>query len=111
MSTQPAVGRIERVPLREVWPNEERDFTPWLKDNIDVLGEAIGVLLSSPEREQPAGDFVVDIQAELEGGGMAVVEAQLTRSDHDHLGKLITYRAMLARLRQLGGGRYWNYCK
>jgi len=95
LANQTKIGKIERVDLRETWPNEERDFTPWLVENIEVLSDSLYVPLSSAQREVGAGDFVVDIQAELEDGGAAVIEAQLTRSDHNHLGKLITYRAML----------------
>ena len=85
------VGRLTRVPLRKVWKDEARDFTPWLERNIDVLNEIIDFTLSSAERERPAGNFSVDIVAEDEDGNPVVIENQLERSNHDHLGKLITY--------------------
>ena len=85
------IGKLERVALREVWRDEARDFTPWLQENIDVLNEALNLNLSNPEREQSAGSFSVDILAEDDSGDTAVIENQLERSDHDHLGKLITY--------------------
>ncbi len=47
-----AVGKLERVPLREVWKHEALDFTKWLQDNIDVLNEVLDLELSSAEREQ-----------------------------------------------------------
>ena len=88
-----SIGKIKRIPLREVWKHEAYDFTCWLQENIDVINEAIDLNLASPEREQPAGTFNVDLVAEDEAGGTAVIENQLEKSDHDHLGKLITYVA------------------
>lgn len=87
------VGRIARRPLREVWRHEERDFTVWLRDNIDVLSEQLPFDLVNPEREQPAGNFSVDIVAETDDGRQVVIENQLEKSDHDHLGKVLTYLA------------------
>jgi uncharacterized protein DUF4268 len=85
------IGKIQRVPLREVWKHEALDLTTWLKDNIDVLNEVLDMSLSNTEREQSAGDFSVDLVAEDEDGSLVVIENQLEKSDHDHLGKLITY--------------------
>jgi len=85
------IGRLQRVPLREVWRYEALDFTRWLEENIEVLGEALELNLSSAERERPAGSFSVDLVAEDDGGDAVVIECQLERSDHDHLGKLVTY--------------------
>ena len=89
------IGTLERVPFREVWPHEAHDFTKWLEDNIDVLNDIINLSLSSVEREQSAGDFSVDLVAEDDEGNLVVIENQLERSDHDHLGKLITYLTAL----------------
>ena len=85
------IGRIQRVGLRKVWAHEALDFTTWLEENIDVLAEATGLRLSGVEREQSAGAFSVDLIAEDEDGRAVVIENQLERSDHDHLGKLLTY--------------------
>ncbi len=85
------IGKIERVPLREVWKHEALDLTTWLQDNIDVLSDAIDLNLSNPEREQSAGTFNIDIVAEDDAGSPVIIENQLEKSDHDHLGKLITY--------------------
>lgn len=85
------IGRIQRVPLREVWKHEALDLTKWLQDNIDVLNEALGFALSNAEREKSAGDFSVDLVAEDEDGSLVVIENQLEKSDHAHLGKVITY--------------------
>ncbi len=85
------IGKIERVPLRDIWKHEAYDFTSWLQDNIDVLNDALGLSLSNPEREQTAGSFNVDLVAEDENGNPVIIENQLEKSDHNHLGKLITY--------------------
>ena len=82
---------LQRVGLREVWPNEANDFTPWLAENIDVLNDVIDPSLSVVGREQAAGDFSVDLAAEDESGNPVIIENQFGQSDHDHLGKLITY--------------------
>ena len=88
---QDSIGKLNRVPLRRVWPNEAANFTPWLSENIDVLNEVLDITLSSVESEQAAGSFSVDLVAESDSGGTVVIENQLGRSDHDHLGKLLTY--------------------
>ncbi len=85
------IGTLERVPLRQVWKNEATDFTRWLQENIDILNEVLDFTLSNPEREQAAGSFSVDLVAEDESGNTIIIENQLEKSDHDHLGKVITY--------------------
>jgi len=58
------VSRLEKVPIRNVWHNEEKDFTPWLKENIDLLSEILGIELSVIEREEKVGErFEVDLLA------------------------------------------------
>lgn len=89
------IGKLDRVPLRDVWKHEALDFTKWLRDNIDVLNEAADLSLSSAESEQPASQFKVDIVAEDAAGNPVAIENQLEKSDHDHLGKLITYLTAL----------------
>lgn len=90
-SAEKEIGRIQRVGLRRVWSHEAHDFTTWLEDNIDVLADATGLQLSGVEREHSAGAFSVDLIAEDEDGRAVVIENQLEKSDHDHLGKLLTY--------------------
>lgn len=85
------IGRLERVPLREVWVHEAYDFTQWLELNIDVLCEALNLEIVNVDREQAAGAFSIDLVAEDSNGRRLIIENQLERSDHDHLGKLITY--------------------
>ncbi len=88
---QRMIGRLERVPLREVWAHEAHDFTQWLELNIDVLNEALDLEIVNVDREQAAGKFSIDLVAEDIHGRQLIIENQLERSDHDHLGKLITY--------------------
>jgi hypothetical protein len=85
------IGKLERVPLREVWKHEALDFTQWLQENIDVLNSALDLNLVNVDREQAAGSFSIDLVAEDEGGGTVIIENQLEKSNHDHLGKLVTY--------------------
>jgi len=85
------IGKIERVPLREVWRHEALDFTTWLEESLDVLNDVLDITLSGAEREQSAGSFSVDLVAEDESGNPVIIENQFGKSDHDHLGKLITY--------------------
>lgn len=80
--------------LREVWPHEALDFTPWLAedDHIVILSEAIGLEISVDEIESAVGGFSVDILASETGTERTIIiENQLEDTDHDHLGKLITY--------------------
>lgn len=85
------VGKLERVALREVWKHEAKDFTQWLQENIDELNKALDLNLVNVDRERETGDFSIDLVAELDGGGTVIIENQLEKSNHDHLGKLITY--------------------
>lgn len=90
------IGKLQRAQLREVWEDEAQNFTPWLKDNIEVLNEVleheeIDLYLSDAKIEQDAGDFSVDMVATADSGDTVIIENQLEKSDHDHLGKLITY--------------------
>lgn len=87
------IGRLTRVPLRQVWAHEAHDFTVWLQTNLDVLNEHLDFQLVSAEREQSTGSFYVDLVAEDGQGNTVVIENQLERTDHDHLGKLLTYLA------------------
>lgn len=89
------VQKITRIPLREAFKHEAYDFTRWLEENLDVLNDALDITLSNAEREASAGDFSVDLVAEDEAGGKVIIENQLEKSNHDHLGKVITYLVAL----------------
>ena len=91
--TDTQLGRIEEVDLREVWPHEANDFTPWLAEHLDLLREALHLrALSLVESEGEVGPFAVDIVAEADNG-LVVIENQLAQTDHSHLGQLLTYAA------------------
>ncbi|MGB6286369.1 MAG: DUF4268 domain-containing protein [Xanthobacteraceae bacterium] len=85
------VAKLQRLALREAFPSEVRDLSRWVQTNIDELNDATGLSLSNASVEQPAGDFSVDLIAEDDTGAKVVIENQLGRSDHDHLGKVLTY--------------------
>lgn len=90
------LGQIKRVDLRDVWPHEAHDFTKWLSEepNLALLGGEIGIELELIEAESSVGSFNVDIYAQESGTGRKVViENQLEDTNHDHLGKVITYAA------------------
>lgn len=84
----------EITDLREVWSHEALDFTPWVAENIELLADAVGLDITVDETESSVGDFNVDIYAfETGTDRKIIIENQLEDTDHDHLGKLITYAA------------------
>lgn len=89
------LSKLEEIKdLRTVWPHEALDFTPWLSqdDNITLLADAIGIDITVDETESSVGDFNVDIFASETGTDRKIIiENQLEDTNHDHLGKLITY--------------------
>lgn len=90
------LGKLTRVDLREIWKNEEYDFSNWLaeKENLTKLSDEIGIEIRLPEKEAGVGNYSLDILAEEEGTGRKIViENQLEKTNHDHLGKIITYAA------------------
>ena len=69
------LGKLKRLDPGEVWANEARDFTPWLRDNIDLLCDALGVELEITESEGEVGDFYADLVGrEVESGRVVVIE-------------------------------------
>lgn len=94
MTTAQELGTLTKVNIKEVWPKEDANFTPWLSENISALGDAIGLELEAEETEAPVGDFSLDIHArEIDSNRPVVIENQFGKTDHDHFGKLLTYAA------------------
>ncbi len=88
------LAKLKKVDLREVWQHEALQFTKWLakEENLSLLSDEIGIEISLIQTEANVGKFNVDILAEEENRGRKIViENQLESTDHDHLGKLITY--------------------
>ena len=96
--TTKSLGKLRRVDLREVWDNEAGSFTPWLarEENIKLLGDAIGVELEVHAKEKDVGPFRADILCkDTANDTWVLIENQLERTDHNHLGQLLTYAAGL----------------
>lgn len=92
----PQLGRLKQVPPRHVWPNEERDFSTWLAENLELLSNEVGIPLVLLGKEVNVGPFKADLLAEdPDTNTKVIIENQLEKTDHDHLGKLITYAAGL----------------
>jgi len=85
------IGKMEKVKLRDIWKNEAKDFSSWLFDNLDVLSEELELKLTPVEKEKSVGTFSADILAEDVSGNTVIIENQLEKTDHDHLGKILTY--------------------
>ncbi len=87
---------LKRIDARTVWQHEARDFTPWLLEHIDELNRAIGFEIELDGREGRVGPFAVDLfGTEVQTNHPAIIENQLTDTDHSHLGQLLTYAAGL----------------
>ena len=90
------LAKLRQVDLRRVWQHEAYGFTKWLanKENLGLLSDEIGIEISLIQTEASVGKFHVDILAEEENTGRKIViENQLESTNHDHLGKVITYAA------------------
>lgn len=91
------LGQLRNMEVRHLWPHEAADFTPWLarEENMSKLGDALGLELEAEGTEVAVGPYSADILARDSAGNYVVVENQLGKTDHDHLGKSITYAAVL----------------
>ena len=92
------LGRLEKVDLRDVWTKEDSDFTPWLarEENLSVLAGTLGLELELEAEEKAVGPFRADILCRDTGSNAWVlIENQLERTDHNHLGQLLTYASGL----------------
>lgn len=79
------------VNVREAFKHEAHNFTIWLESNIDALADRLGLKLTVKAREHQVKDFKLDLLCEDESGNAVIIENQLERTDHDHLGKVLTY--------------------
>lgn len=89
------LGKLERISLRKAWAHEAGEFTPWLAqaDNLTLLAQSLGLNeLELVGIEHPVGDFKVDVLCS-DDGGKVIIENQLAKTDHTHLGQILTYAA------------------
>lgn len=92
----PEIGSLTPVDIREVWPNEAADLTPWLAANPGFLGDELEMDLELMGKEVPVGPFSADILFRASNrNALVVVENMMESTDHDHLGKTITYASGL----------------
>lgn len=92
------IGRLIEVDVRELWKHEQYDFSNWLskESNLEYLNEILGLTLSDVDKEVYVGPYRCDLVAKDETSGITViVENQLEGTNHDHLGKIITYASGL----------------
>jgi len=92
------LGKLEKVDLRDFWKDEARDFTPWLakENNLELLGETLGLEIELEDTEVNVGNFKADLVAkDINSNKTIIIENQLERTNHDHLGKIITYASGL----------------
>lgn len=92
------LGKLQKVDIRTVWPHEQYDFSRWLseEENIKELGDTLNLSLTEVETEKFVGNYRCDILCRDEITGKKVlIENQLEPTNHDHLGKIITYASGL----------------
>ena len=93
-----SLGKLAKVDLRDIWSSEATDFTPWLarEDNLSVLADTLGVELELEAQEKAVGPFRADILCkDIATNAWVLIENQLERTDHSHLGQLLTYASGL----------------
>src|SRR3954451_24400591 len=96
--TEQLLGRLERVDLRDIWLSDATSFTPWLArpENLTVLGAALNIYLELEAQERGVGPFCADILCnDIDTDLCLLIENQLERTDHTHLGQLLTYASGL----------------
>ena len=92
------LGKLEEVDIRELWKHEQYDFSEWLskEENIEMLSDEIGLTLTDISKEVFVGSYRCDLVAKDETTGIkAIIENQMEATNHDHLGKIITYASGL----------------
>lgn len=88
--------KLETISPRKIWENEAYDFTPWLAEHLEELTSVIGIELELEGKEVPVGPYFADILAkDAETNSFVVIENQLEKTNHDHLGKCLTYASVL----------------
>ena len=92
------IGKLKEIDIRKVWAHEQYDFSKWLasESNIQELGDVLNLSLTNVETEKFVGNYRCDILCQDELTGKTVlIENQLEATNHDHLGKIITYASGL----------------
>ncbi len=90
------IGKLEEINPRIAWKDEARDFTPWLAEHLDDLGEALGFSIEYEGHEVSVEKFSADIVARNPlNDARVLIENQLAKSDHGHIGQIMTYLAGL----------------
>lgn len=92
------LGKLQEIDIRKVWQHEQYDFSKWLasEENIQELGDALNLSLTDVETEKFVGNYRCDILCKDEiTGKVVLIENQLESTNHDHLGKIITYASGL----------------
>ncbi len=85
------IGRLSDVSPRDAWRHEAHEFTPWLAENLDQLGDALGLQLDAEGVEVAVGAFSADIIARDSLDRLVLIENQLEPTNHTHLGQVLTY--------------------
>lgn len=96
--TDQRLGRLKRVELREIWTSEATSFTPWLAraENLAILGDTLKIELELEAQERAVGPFRADLLCkDIDNDRWVLIENQLERTDHIHLGQLLTYASGL----------------
>ena len=92
------IGRLTEIDVRDLWKHEQYDFSNWLakEENMQLLDDEIGLTLTDVNKEVFIGSYRCDLVAKDETTGkVVIIENQLEATNHDHLGKIITYAAGL----------------
>lgn len=96
------LGKVTRLDPRIIFPDEARDFTPWLASHLNLLEECVELTLSHPETEVMLGEFRADVRCVDDADRVVIIENQLTVTDHSHLGQMLLYLSYLQ-----GGAAIW----
>jgi Domain of unknown function (DUF4268) len=89
------LSRLERLEPRIVWGDQAPDLTPWLLENLDVVGDALGLDITPVQREARIGDLALNMVGQDQSGRPVIIENRLEPSDHGHLGQLLVYTSAL----------------